>query len=50
MQGACGPLARMLEQSLIKTCKPYYNQDDTVNFVVTSWNSNCYIVQELQIF
>lgn len=32
--------ARMLEQSLIKTCKPYYNQDNTVNFVVTSWNSN----------
>lgn len=30
----------MLEQSLIKTCKPYYNQDDTVNFVITSWNSN----------
>lgn len=32
--------ARMLEQSLITVCKPYYNQDDNVTFVVTSWNSS----------
>ena len=32
--------ARMLEQSLITTCKPYYNQDDKVTFVLTSWNSD----------
>jgi hypothetical protein len=32
--------ARMLEQSLIKICKPDYNKEDIVTFVVTSWNYN----------
>lgn len=32
--------ARMLEQSLIKVCKPEYNRDNNVNFIFNSWNSD----------
>jgi hypothetical protein len=30
----------ILEQLLIKVCKPEYNKDNNVNFIVNSWNSH----------